>query len=139
MASRTISTRFPAATESVSFAGDLVTIPAGVDGIPAALPRAGDTEPLVEGAVDSASGAYIERGELVVRDSGTGEALPGGLRRGNPSGAASSCRDASQLTLSPDGRYVAVSSGAAEERWNAEPVWFVDVATADIAFQNSRW
>ncbi len=126
-------TTFPAATDSVSFAGDLVTIPAGVKSIPAVLPRAGATEPLVEGAVDSASGAYIEGGELVVLDSGTGEAFR--VDDEDLFERHIGLSDTSQLTLSPDGRYVAVSSGVAVERWDAEPVWFVDVAKAVVAFQ----
>ena len=106
--------------------------PNEVAGLPDQLPAANGLPKLTADTMSFASAAYVVDGEVVVIDAATGEGAKVYLscREGYVCGVVPAIgRDAS-VALSPDGRFLLVSSGKSElVPGGREWVWLVDVAT----------
>ncbi len=117
--------------------------PTDVATLPDALPAADGLPNLEPGVVDAASAAYVVDGEVVVIDAATGGGAvidtlldPAGYPL---TGSSPSLGVEGEIALSPNGRYLWVSTGPISDGDGAgqEWMWLIDVATADVGLQES--
>ncbi len=112
--------------------------PDEVAGLPDELPAANGLPKLTADTMSFASAAYVVDGKVVVVDAATGEGalvdFGPGIRTVGPIPGIGA--DAS-LALSPNGRFLMVSSGATSLSPGREWLWLVDVATGQVGSQGS--
>lgn len=106
--------------------------PDQVAGVPDKLPDAAGLPRLTADTMDVASTVYVDDGEVVVVDAGTGDGARVYLScaKGYVCGVVPGVGPDASVALSPDGRFLLVSSGKTDlEPGGQEWVWLVDVAT----------
>lgn len=106
--------------------------PDEVAGLPALLPAPGGLPRLTADTMSFASAAYVVDGQVVVLDAATGDGVkvPLSCRAGYLCGVVPGIGSDASLALSPNGRFLLVSSGRIDlEPGGVEWVWLVDVAT----------
>jgi hypothetical protein len=124
-----------------NFRTDSEPRPDDVASLPAILPVPDGLPKLVAGSMDAASTAYVVDGEVVVIDAASGEGSVVNIRAAANTvyGVVPDIGADASLALSPDGRFLMVSSG--DPHWevgdNREWLWMVDVSTGQVALQTS--
>lgn len=115
--------------------------PSDVASLPSALPAPGGLPTLTAESMDFASAAYVVEGEVVVIDAetGTGALVDFGTPEESVYGVLPGIGPDASAVLSPNGRFLMVSSG--DPNWDSgssdEWMWMVDVATGTVALQTS--